>query len=186
MIRICWLLGLLLLLPGCSSENRELEAAMKFRETLLAAQSCSFDAEITADYGDSLNQFRMGCQADSSGTIAFEVLAPETITGIKGNLSYSGGELTFDDTALYFDLLTDDQLTPVSAPWIVLKALRSGYITSVCREESGLRVTVDDSYESDALTLDVWLEDDRIPVRADIFWDNRKIVSLIVEAFALS
>ena len=55
---------------------------MKFRETLLAAQSCSFDAEITADYGDSLNQFRMGCQADSSGTIAFEVLAPETITGI--------------------------------------------------------------------------------------------------------
>ena len=133
---------------------------MKFRETLLAAQSCSFDAEITADYGDSLNQFRMGCQADSSGTIAFEVLAPETITGIKGNLSYSGGELTFDDTALYFDLLTDDQLTPVSAPWIFLKALRSGYITSVCREECGLRVTVDDSYESDALTLDVWLEED--------------------------
>ena len=49
-----------------------------------------------------------------------------------------------------------------------------------------LKKTVDDSYESDALTLDVWLEDDRIPVRADIFWDNRKIVSLVVESFALS
>ena len=158
---------------------------MKFRESLLAAQSCSFEAEITADYGDSLNQFRMGCQSDSSGKTAFEVLEPETIAGLKGNISYSGGELTFDDTALYFDLLTDDQLTPVSAPWIFMKALRSGYITSVCREESFLRVTVDDSYDSDALTLDVWLEEDKIPVRADIFWDNRKILSLAVEKFTL-
>ena len=158
---------------------------MKFRESLLAAQSCSFEAEVTADYGDSLNQFRMGCQSDSSGKTAFVVLAPETIAGIKGNISYSGGELTFDDTALYFDLLTDDQLSPVSAPWIFLKALRSGYITSVCWEESFLRLTVDDSYESDALTLDVWLEEGRVPVRADIFWDNRKILSLTVENFAL-
>ena len=185
MNRICWLLSLLLLLQGCSSENRELESAMKFRESLLAAQSCSFVAEVTADYGDSLNQFRMGCRSDSSRKTEFEVLAPETIAGIKGNISYSGGELTFDDTALYFDLLTDDQLSPVSAPWIFLKALRSGYITSVCREESFLRVTVDDSYESDALTLDVWFKEDRVPVRADIFWDNRKILSLTVENFAI-
>lgn len=158
---------------------------MKFRESLLAAQSCSFETEVTADYGDSLNQFRMGCQSDPSGKTAFEVLAPETIAGIKGNISYSGGELSFDDTVLYFDLLTDDQLSPVSAPWIFLKALRGGYITSVCREDSFLRVTVDDSYESDALTLDVWLEKDRVPVRADIFWDNRKILSLTVENFVL-
>lgn len=159
---------------------------MNFRESLLAAQSCSFEVEVTADYGDSLNQFRMGCQSDDSGKIVFEVLAPETIAGIKGSISHSGGELEFDDTALYFDLLTDDQLTPVSAPWIFMKALRSGYITSVCREESFLRVTVDDSYDSDALTLDVWLEEDKIPVRADIFWDNRKILSLTVEKFVLS
>lgn len=185
MHRICWLLSLLLMLPGCSTENRELDTAVKFRESLLAAQSCSFEAEITADYGDSLDQFIMGCQSDVSGKITFEVLSPETIAGIKGNISYSGGELTFDDTALYFDLLTDDQLTPVSAPWIFMKAMRSGYITSVCREEAFLRVTMDDSYDSDALTLDVWLKDDQIPVRADIFWDNRKIMSMTVKNFVL-
>ena len=180
------MLSLLLLLPGCSSENREMEAAMHFRESLLAAQSCSFETEITADYGDSLSQFRMGCQADATGKTAFEILQPDTIAGIRGNISYAGGELTFEDSALYFDLLTDDQLTPVSAPWILMKALRAGYITSVCREEALLRVTVDDSYDSDALTLDVWLEEDRIPVRADIFWDNRRILSLTVENFVLS
>ena len=158
---------------------------MIFRESLLTAQACSFETEIVADYGDSLDQFRMACRADASGTISFEVLKPETIAGIKGNISYSGGELTFDDTALCFDLLTDDQLTPVSAPWILVKALRSGYIAAVGREESFLHITVDDSYDSDALTLDVWLKEDTVPVRADIIWDNRKILSLTVENFVL-
>ena len=186
MFRICWLLSLLLLLPGCSSENRELKAAMDFRESLLAAKECCFEAEVTADYGDSLNQFRVSCQSDSNGKTAFEIREPETIAGIKGNISGSGGELTFDDTALYFDLMTDEQLTPVSAPWILMKALRSGYITSVCREDELLRMTLDDSYESEMLTMDVWFREDRIPIRADIFWDGRKILSLAVVNFVLS
>lgn len=186
MRRICLLVSLLVFLAGCSSENQDLETAIKFRESLLAAQSCSFEAEITADHGDTLDQFSMNCQSDPSGNIVFEVLEPDTIAGIKGKISHAGGELDFDETALYFDLLTDDQLTPVSAPWIFMKALRSGYITSVCREESNLRITVDDSYDSDALTLDVWFEDDRVPVRTDIFWDQKRILSMTVENFAVS
>ena len=158
---------------------------MKFRETILAAQGCSFETEITANHGDSLDRFRMRCQSDAAGKTAFEVLEPESIAGIKGSISHAGGELAFDDTALYFDLLTDDKLTPVSAPWIFLKALRGGYITSVCREENLLRITVDDSYDADALTLDVWLENDSIPVRGDIFWDQKRILSLTVENFAV-
>ena len=185
MHHICWLLSLLLLLPGCSSENRDLTAAMDFRESLLAAKECRFEAEVTADYGDSLNQFRVSCQSDSYGKVAFEIREPDTISGIKGNISGSGGELTFEDMALYFDLLTDEQLTPVSAPWILMKALRSGYITAVCREGEFLRMTLDDSFNAEMLTLDVWLRENRIPVRADVFWDNRKILSLTVENFIL-
>ena len=72
------------------------------------------------------------------------------------------------------------------APWIFLKTLRSGYLTSACREENRLHITVDDSYAEDALTLDIWLEDGKVPLRADILYAGKRILSLDVENFVLS
>ena len=72
----------------------------------------------------------MDCKADSSGNLTFTVVKPETISGITGTLSGDGGNLTFDDTALHFELMAENQLSPVSAPWILIKTLRNGYITS--------------------------------------------------------
>ena len=57
----------------------------------------------------------MDCQCDSQGDLTFAVTAPETITGITGKVSDAGGKLTFDDTALQFDLMAEEQVTP-SAP----------------------------------------------------------------------
>ena len=102
---------------------------MDFRAKLLA-QAVSFDAEITADYGDKTYTFAMHCESDTKGDMTFTVTAPESIAGISGTISASGGKLTFSDTALAFDLMADDQLSPVSAPWILMKTLRSGYLTS--------------------------------------------------------
>lgn len=182
---VCWLLGLMLFLTGCSAENRELREVMEFRDQLLSAQGCGFQAEVTADYGDSVNQFAMDCQGDASGNLTFEVTQPQSIAGIKGRISDSGGSIDFEDQALFFPLLTDDLLTPASAPWIFLKTLRSGYVTSVCAEEGLLHLTVDDSYADDALTLDIWLEADK-PVRSDILHDGKRILSLTVENFVFS
>lgn len=38
-----------------------------------------------------------------------------------------------------------------------MKTLRSGYITSAGMDGGRLRLTIDDSYEDDALHLDIWL-----------------------------
>ena len=168
-------------LTGCSSESRELNRAMLLRDKVLNAQSCTFCAEVTADYGDSIYTFSMDCQADRKGNLRFEILKPETIAGIRGTLSDTGGEIAFDDTALYFPMMTDDHLTPASAPWIFLKTLRSGCITSVCMEEELLHITVDDSYADDALTLDIWLDKGDMPIRGDILYDGKRILSLNVE-----
>ena len=157
---------------------------MAFRDKLLSAQGCRFSAEITADYGDTLYTFGMDCQADPSGNMTFQVTEPDSIAGIEGSVSYSGGTLDFADTALQFDLMADDQLTPVSAPWILLKTLRSGYIASACYEEELLRLSVDDSYEDDALRLDVWLRDGN-PVRGDVLYDGLRILTLDVKDFEL-
>ena len=172
-------------LSGCSGENRELQAALEFRENLLKAQQCSFLAEVTADYGDSLAEFSMDCRGDGKGDLAFEITEPEVISGIRGSITDSGGTVRFEEDAIYFPLMTDDLLTPACAPWIFLKTLRSGCISAVCLEEGTLHMTVDDSYDEDALRLDIWLRAN-VPVQADISHNGRRILSLDVKNFDYS
>ena len=171
---------LVVMLSGCSGEPEEISRGMELRTKLLDASEFSFDTEVTADYGDKLHAFSMNCRADEKGNVAFVVTAPETIAGISGTVTDAGGTLTFDDTALYFELLADGQLSPVSAPWILVRTLRSGYLTSACMDETDLLLTMDDSYEDDAMTLDIWLDDRDLPARAELLYGGRRILSLSV------
>lgn len=177
--------GLLLMilgcvLTGCSDASEEMERAMALRGEILKASSCEFDVQVTADYGDKLYQFGMSCQGNEMGDLDFTVSEPETIAGVTGVVSAAGGKLTFGDTALEFPLMADEQITPVMAPWVFLKTLRSGYITAAGREGELLRLSIDDSYQEDALHLDIWLNGDNVPVRGEILYDGRRILSLSV------
>ena len=173
----------LLFLSGCGSKNAGLEGALAFRDRLLDAPGCSFTARITADYGTELHSFGMETASDADGNIAFTVTEPEPISGITGTITRSGGALTFDDTILAFPLLAEGRLAPVAAPWVFLQALRSGYISCVGREGTQWRLTVLDSYEEDALELDVWFDEEWIPLHCEILFRGEKILTLIPEAF---
>ncbi len=174
-------LALVLLLTGCG-KNDALNVGMELRSSILKAPGCSFTAQITADYGDILEEFTLEAEADSQGNVSFRVVKPESISGISGKLEARGGELVFDDTALVFPLLTDDQLSPVSAPWVLMRALRSGYLTSAGEEGEYTRLTIDDSYEEDAMTVDIWLEG-QMPKQADILYDGRRILTISIKDF---
>ncbi len=174
----------MLLLGGCKGAEAELDRAMALRAKLLAS-SVSFDAEITADYGSELHTFSLYCEGDSQGNLGFRVTAPETIADITGRIDGGEGKLTFRDTVLAFPLLAEDQLSPVSSPWIFYRTLRSGYLTAAGMEEEFLRLTIDDSYEDDALTLDIWLDETDTPVRAEILYDGRRILTLTIENFQI-
>jgi hypothetical protein len=175
-----------LMLAGCKRENLELEQMMAFRAALLSGSGCSFEAVITADYQEELYLFTLECRCDEQGTIYFKVQKPESIAGISGVISSAGGKLTFDNAeGLAFETLADGQVTPVTAPWLFIKALRSGYVTSCGMEEDMLRASIDDSYKEDALRLDVWFVDEDIPYRAEILWADRRILSLEVTNFEI-
>lgn len=176
----------LLTLCGCAATPDELETGMALRSELLKAQQVTYDAEICADYGDKLHTFAMACQGDGEGNVSFTVTAPESIAGITGTVGVQGGRLTFDDTALQFDLLADGQISPVSAPWVVLKTLRSGCLTSACTEEGRVRLSMDDSYRDDALHLDIWLDEEHLPTQADILYGEKRIVSLAIKNFVIT
>ena len=175
----------LVLLTGCTGKRDELDRAMKLRADLLGCLECSFDVTITADYGDKLHTFAMQCQTTGRGDLQFTVLQPETIAGITGEISSGEGKLTFDDTVLYFPLLADEQITPVSGPWILVKTLLGGYLASANQEGDLLRLTIYDSYEEDALQMEIWLNDSNIPVCAEILYGGRRIVTMHVENFSI-
>ena len=176
---------LALLLTGCSRIPEEMETGMELRSKLLQATECSFHAEITADYGDKMQTFAMQCKADPGGNVSFSVVKPDTISGITGKLTGTSGEFVFNDTALCFELLADEQLSPISAPWVLVKTLRSGYMKSACREEDQIRLSIDDSYEENPLQLDIWLNGDNLPEQADILYNGKRILSVAVTNFEI-
>lgn len=173
-----------LMLTGCGSKDEELSRAMALRTKLLTS-SVSFNAEITADYGDEVHTFSVYCEGDSQGNLGFKVTAPDTIADITGRIEAGEGKLTFRDTVLAFPLLAEDQLSPVSAPWVFYTTLRGGYLTAAGMEEDLLRLTIDDSYEEDALTVDIWLDSADNPIRAEILYDGRRILTLDIENFQI-
>lgn len=170
------------LLCGCADTEAQLDRAMELRAQLIAS-AVSFDAEITADYGDKSYTFTMKCASTTDGNVTFEVTKPSTIAGITGTVGADGGKLTFDDTALAFELMADGQFSPVAAPWVLMKTLRGGYLTSCTQEEDGLRVSIDDSYEEDALHLDIWLDGNDLPKYAEVYWQGRRLLAVTVSNF---
>lgn len=179
-------LAFVLMLSGCGGETDGMDRAMELRSKLLGCESCTFDVDITADYGDQIQSFSLSCSGDNQGQLSFEVLKPESIAGISGEFTGGEGKLTFDDVALSFPLLADDQVTPVSGPWIFLKTLLGGYLTSCGEDGDYLRLTISDSYEDDALQLDIWLDGTDTPVQAEIAYDGRRIVTMKIGNFQVS
>ncbi len=182
MKKMIWMILVIFCLSGCD-QNSSMDNALTLRSSLIES-GCSFLAHITADYGDLVCDFILDCTVSSSGDLQFTVQFPESISGIGGSISAKGGSLEFDDVALAFPLLADGQLSPVSAPYILMKSLLGGYISSAGRDGELHRVTIRDSYESDALYVDVWMEGHN-PVRAEILWENRRILMIRLENFEI-
>ena len=149
----------------------------------LQSTPCRFRATVSADYGEMIQTFVMDCETDKQGNVEFLVAAPESISGITGRLTAESGFLTFDGEVLAFELLADGQLSPVSAPWVLVSTLRGGYLRSAADTEQGLHLTIDDSFADEPLQVDIWLEGD-VPAGAEILWQGRRILTLRVENFA--
>jgi hypothetical protein len=176
---------LCLFLCGCTKTEGAMDAGLALRSDLLSASGCTLDATVTADYGNKTYTFAMGCEFDAHGNLSFAVKEPKTIAGITGQINNEGGNLTFDGNVLAFPLLADGHASPISAPWLLFRSLEGGYLRSYTQEDRLLHITVDDSYEEDAMTLEIWLNASNQPVRAEILYKNRRILTVTIENFQI-
>ena len=173
----------LFIFTGCSSSDKNMDRAIEFRQKLLQRSGCRFDCNLTADYGDILYQFSLNCEADDKGNITFTVLSPESISGITGTISASGGKIKFDDTILGFPILSEDLPTPLSAPWLFMTGLRSGYIRTSDIEDGKLALTIADTYEDDPIIMNVQFDEQESPAFCEFIWNGRRILSMEINFF---
>ena len=180
MKRILAVLMLIMVLCGCGGEADEMGRAMALRKRLQQCTGCTFDAVVTADYGSATYTFSMNCSLDSEKNLSFIVTDPDTISGIKGIISKEGGKLTFEDAILAFEMLAEGQLTPVSAPWILVNSLCSGYISLCGTENDGMRIGIDDTYRDESFRIESWTDETDLPLRGEIIWQGRRILTVDV------
>lgn len=181
MKRLAGLLLAVVFLFGCRQDDG-IDRAMAMRSEFQSS-GCAFRATVSADYGDMIHTFVLDCTADEKGDISFVVAAPDTISGITGTLTGNSGFLTFDSEVLAFSMLADGQLSPVSAPWVLINTLRGGYLRYCTETDTGYRLTIDDSYADQSMQAEIWIDANDSPMGAEILWQGRRILTLKIENF---
>lgn len=171
-----------ILLTGCAGSNTTVDKAIKLRNEIENSNGCAFHTTVTADYGEKIYIFSMDCQTDKEGNLTFTVTKPDTIAGIAGQISAAGGALTFEDQVLAFQTMADGLVTPVTAPWILMKTLKSGYLKGCAESGDGYEISADDSYADGALHLLINVKDN-LPTSGEIFWNGGRVLTMTVEEF---
>jgi hypothetical protein len=62
------------------------------------------------------------CEADEDGQISFSVIEPSTVEGITGVVQGDEGTITYDGLQLVFPLMVYGQISPVSAPALLVSS----------------------------------------------------------------
>ena len=171
------------LLFGCRNDSALVDKVVSLRNRVLSSSSCSFVADVTVDYGDSVYSFSASCCLDSENNMEITILEPASIAGIKGKISAESRKLTFDEQVLVFETVANGQITPVCASWLLMKALRGGYISMCSSEDTGIFVCIDDSYKDANFGLDLRLDNQNLPASAEIIWEGKRIVSMTINDF---
>ena len=170
-------------MSGCDHGESEMNRMLHLRKTLLSMECCNFETQICADFGEMTYTFLTECTAERNGTVHFVVKEPKSIQDISGTISSNGGKTTYLDTALAFPLLADGEVSPAAAPYLLIRSLMGGYLSGTVQEDKFLHATIHDSYEEEALTLEIWLNEEDVPCKAEIVWQGRRVLSLDVLSF---
>ena len=185
MKRLIVVICLLASLSGCQQSEHELDRALLLRNKTVSANQCSFFASISAEYDNEVYTFDLICKEEKDNDMSFAVIKPDTITGISGTIDESSGKLTFDDEILAFELMIDNRLSPISAPWLMLHLLKSGYIAACGKEGDGIHIQLEDTYAGEKVLIDLYTDNENNPIRADILWKGQRRLSIIVKEYSV-
>lgn len=166
------------LLTSCKKNDGELQRALDFRTALLGAQSCTFSAEVTADFGDKVYDFALDCvYRPQENSAELTVTAPETIAGIQATVDGESAQVRFEDVSLQLGTLADGHVAPMRLPRLLGDAWAYGYIETLSNTNEGCLVTYRVGYDDDELLVYTYFDDAMTPLQAEVYRDGSCVLT---------
>lgn len=180
-----FVLAAALLLCGCQGGKSEVQESLDFRVKLLDAASCSFTADVRADFGERVAQFSLDCvyePQDSRATLT--VTGPESIAGVAATVEGGDAVVSFDGLRLELGTLANGRVAPLQLPKLLGDAWAYGYVESQAKLTDGWLVSYRSGYGDDELLVYTWFDSQLIPTEAEVYYDDTRLLSAELKSFA--
>ena len=182
------MMTLCLLLTACggTGESPAAEARLPYRDMA----GCTMEATVSCGQDGALWQADLRCEYVPEGEIAVEVLAPETIAGVRAVLSDGETALVYEDLCLNAGTLGSEEVSPMACLPRLMDALREGWLLEENQENWGevpcVRLTVDQTGGGGGKILStLWLrEAGGTPLRGEIAVDGEIILTADFTSFS--
>ena len=190
---ICVLM-MILALSACGGvrEDEPQRQALALRTDYLAAEGCTAQLSVTADYGQRVYTYGVEVTV-TGGEGVLTVTSPTELAGITARVVDGQSQLEYDGAVLETGPLSPDGLTPLSAVSALLDSARSGFMDSCTTERLGerdtLRVLCRDPEQPAGQGREVTLWFDlasRGLVRGEIAVNGYRVILCEFESFALN
>ncbi len=172
------LMMILLLLPGCGEREARLQEGFgTLRQTVTDAGSIRFQAALTADYGEVVEDYTLAASYDGQETVV-EVLAPELIAGVKARALRGETSVEYDGAILGAGPLDGEGLTAMSAIPVMLDALASSYVELLWWDGDYIAARL---YVGETSVVTVWLDQNSFaPTAMEVASEGRTVIKSII------
>ena len=175
---------LLCLLCACGGkEKKELQASVDLRASLLRAGGCSFRLDGQTESEGRIYTYALRCRCRTDGSAEAEVIAPESIAGIRVRTGPGEAKLLYDGAELTFGEPEEPRLAPAAAPAVLVSAWTSAHIADAGTEDGRLLVCYRPDDDEDGLLVYTTLDGQGRPCAAELVFEGRTVTVLTVSEF---
>lgn len=174
----------LLLLPGCGEREVRLEESFDaMRQAVTAAQSIRFEAQMTADWGETAADYTLSVTYDGQQTVQ-QILVPELLAGVRARSLRGETSVDYDGVILGAGPLDEEGLSPMSAIPVIIDALASAYVELLWWDGDYIAARL---YVGEQSVATVWLESGTLALTAaEIACDGKTVISCQMTGWELT
>ncbi|MBQ8830019.1 MAG: hypothetical protein IJ017_00285 [Oscillospiraceae bacterium] len=151
--------------------------AEKISEEFENAQRIVLTADIRADYGDKVFDFKITCTRTPDET-SIEIKEPEEIAGIRAVCTEDGYEIEYDGAIMTTGAVTRNGLSPAEALPCLIDCWQDGYFIALLKETYGdTKTLVLDSRITDTVYQKTWFDAETLlPVKSEIMQSGKSVI----------